>query len=524
MVTRPYLDLPLAGLPLLALRLAIVGFLVELSYRYIELPVRRGAQPWHWLGKVRFRSAPASAHGSFKNLYAIVLLCLLIAGVLLLSLPAQSNTLARTNPQLAAPVATSASAVRPLTAMTTATAVPATVWTNEPEVVVVGPASRKDSAPTPLAVTPTPFPAVPQPLDPALIAALQTLLDDTVSDGFIPGASLSVSLPGYLPWSGASGMADPTRDVPMEVDTLAHIASITKMFTSVVVLQLVEEGKLDLDAPVSIWLPDVVRLADVTTVRQLLSHTSGIYDYLEDPQFYLQAYGNPDRNWTPAELVLMADQFGPAFKPGAEGMWKYSSTNYVILGMLVEQVTGRTLAEEMRQRIFDPLKLRHTFFAPDEAFQGTLAQGYIDASDQADVSMTFVFGTGNLISTASDLRRFAEALFDGQLLPAESLALMTAAVDTGGAYAMPELQYGLGLMQARLNVGAGPHGAQRPDEISTVLGHIGGIAGFRSAVWWVPESKIAIALSLNQADIDLNLLARDALDVILAWQGRQARQ
>jgi D-alanyl-D-alanine carboxypeptidase len=214
------------------------------------------------------------------------------------------------------------------------------------------------------------------------------------------------------------------------------------------------------------------------------------------------------------------DQFAAAFEPGTEGAWKYSSTNYVILGMLVERVTGRTLAQEVRQRILSPLELTHTFFAPDEPIEGHLAQGYIDDSDRADVSMTFVYATGNIISTAGDLRRFMDALFDDRLLSPESRAMMEATEWTGGAYDMPELEYGLGLMRARLNVGPDPDGHRRPDEASIVLGHIGGVAGFRTAVWHVPESDITIALSLNQADIDPNLLSRDVLDLILAWQGR----
>jgi D-alanyl-D-alanine carboxypeptidase len=174
----------------------------------------------------------------------------------------------------------------------------------------------------------------------------------------------------------------------------------------------------------------------------------------------------------------------------------------------------------MRQRILDPLQLTHTFFSPHEALDGTLAQGYIDASDRSDVSMTFVFGTGNIVSTADDLRQFADGLFGGRLLSAESLAMMTAFADTGGAYDMPELQYGLGVMRARLNVGPGLDGKRRSDEVSTVLGHIGGVAGFRSAVWWAPQTGITISLSINQADVDPNLLARDVLDTILAWQER----
>ena len=563
MVTRPYLDVPLEGWPLLVLRLAIVVGLAALSYRYVELPVRHGAiqRAWRVLWE---RRSPASMSRNEQWMERRWLRLPLVFVLLLASViwSAQIDTPRAAAPSSPSPPATASSVAihvpvptimvalpapspttaATLTPTTTPTAIPPTstasratdvpaigTATATPDISLAAadPTASPDMSPTapePTAPPATPSPAVsptpvePAPLDPALAAELQRLLDDTVSDGFVPGAVLSISIPGYLPWSGASGVADYRSNLPMAPDTLVHLASLTKMFTAVVVLQLAEEGRLDLDAPIGTWLPDIVQLAETTTPRHLLSHTSGIYDYLEDRRFFVPAYRNPDRAWTPDELVAMADQFGPAFRPGAR--WQYSSTNYVLLGILVEQVTGRTLAEEMRRRIFDPLALTHTSFAPHEALQGRLAQGYIDESDRADVSMTFVFGTGNIISTADDLRRFVESLFGGRLLSAASLQMMAAVVDTGGAYAMPELQYGLGLMGARLNVGPRPDGAERPDAISTVLGHIGGIAGFRAAAWWVPESGITIALGLNQADIDPNLLARDVLEAILTWQGR----
>jgi CubicO group peptidase (beta-lactamase class C family) len=219
-------------------------------------------------------------------------------------------------------------------------------------------------------------------------------------------------------------------------------------------------------------------------------------------------------------LVARADQEALVFRPGTTGAWKYSSTNYVILGMLIEKVTGRSLAQEMRERIFAPLDLQHTFFPPEEAVNGTVAQGYIGGSDRVELSMSFVFATGNLVSTVNDLRHFADALFGGRILQPESLALMTTVMDTRGAFRMPELRYGLGVMEAQMSVGPGPDGEERPEDVRTVLGHIGGVGGFRSAVWHAPETSITIALSVNQADIDPNVLARDVYDILLTWQGR----
>ncbi|GIV97822.1 MAG: hypothetical protein KatS3mg057_2479 [Herpetosiphonaceae bacterium] len=109
------------------------------------------------------------------------------------------------------------------------------------------------------------------------------------------------------------------------------------MFTAVVVLQLVEEGRMNLDAPIATWLPGLLPDGERITVRQLLQQTTGLYDYLEDRRFVNLAYLDPNRVWSPNELVAYAAQFPRAFEVGSEGNWDYSSTNYVILGMLVEQ-------------------------------------------------------------------------------------------------------------------------------------------------------------------------------------------
>ena len=400
--------------------------------------------------------------------------------------------------------------------------------------VPASPTTAPPTATTPATTTPEPFPTVvatgtPQPspttapplvLDPALAAELQRILDETVADGHIPGAVLSVSMPGYEPWNGASGLADPADQQPMETTTRVRIASISKIFTAVVVLQLVEEARIELDAPVATWLPGLLPAGEQITVRQLLQHTSGIYDYLEDYAFREQAYQTPDRSWTPAELVAYAVSFAPLFSPGAAGAWDYSSTNYVILGMLVEQVTGRSLADEMRWRIFDPLALEGTFFQPDEAVQGYQAAGFSEERNLTNAPMSFAFGTANLVSTADDVRRFALALFSGELLQPATMDMMLTFVGGHGSYNMPELAYGLGLMRNRLPVDPGPDGQARPPAASTVFGHTGGYAGFRSVVWHAPDGAITIALGLNQSATDPNTLATRVLNAILAHQGR----
>jgi D-alanyl-D-alanine carboxypeptidase len=187
--------------------------------------------------------------------------------------------------------------------------------------------------------------------------------------------------------------------------------------------------------------------------------------------------------------------------------------------MLVEQVTGNSLAAEQRRRILEPLELRETYFAPQEPVVGPQARGYSKGDDHTAVAMSFGFAAANIVSTAGDLRRFGQALFAGQLLEPETHDLMEQFVNGKGQYGMPELEYGLGLMRNRLPVGPGPDGQPRPEAQSRVIGHIGGLGGFRAALWYAPESRMLIALSVNQTSTDPNQLATQVLDALLTQQG-----
>lgn len=382
---------------------------------------------------------------------------------------------------------------------------------------------------TPAPPTPTPLPTVaptatavptPPPVDEALADELQGILDQLVADGGIPGVVLAVSVPGAAPWAGASGYADRANRVAMTPETRVRIASISKVFTAVVVLQLAEEGRLDLEEPLATWYPNLVPRTQEITVRRLLNHTTGLHDYLENGAFLTRAYQAPDYNWLPGELAAFAGQQGALFAPGAPGAWDYSSTNFVILGMVVEAVTGNSLAEEMRSRIFEPLGLTSTYFAPDEPVEGPYARGYTNSRDSTAVSMSFAYATANIVSTAGDVQRFGDALFGGRLLRPETLAEMLTFQSGKGQYNMPALEYGLGVMRNRLPVGPEAGGSQRPPEAGAVLGHTGGFAGFRSVLWHAPASGVTIALGENQGATDPNILATRVLDAVLRAQGQ----
>jgi D-alanyl-D-alanine carboxypeptidase len=338
-------------------------------------------------------------------------------------------------------------------------------------------------------------------LDPALAAAFDQILEQTTA-GKSPGAALAVFVPGRGAWVGARGLADRDGGIPLAPDALFGVASISKLFVATVAMQLVQEGWLSLDQTVEQWLPGLAPHGDRIAVRHLMNHTSGLPDYLDEP-FAESALADPGRVWAPRELVAYALSRRPAAAPGH---WRYSNTNYVLLGLIVEQVTHNPLAREIHQRIIDPLGLWHTFVSPDDPIAGAMMHGYEGQRHlTSGMNMSFAWGAGNIISNVEDLGRFAQALFGGALLRPETLATMQTFVATGD-WASHDLTYGLGVMQSVLR-GAQP---------TPVRGHTGALMGYRTALWHAPGSGVTIAVALNQMLADPDAVAIRALDALRA--------
>jgi CubicO group peptidase (beta-lactamase class C family) len=418
----------------------------------------------------------------------------------------------------APPTAVAEAAPTALPEATTApTALPTAAPTALPE-ATTAPAVAPTLAPT---AEPTATPELAlEPFDAELAARLQQVLDQSVADGSIPGMSLAVSLPGREPWAGASGIASRQDGAALTPATAMRMASISKIFTGVIMLQLVEEGLVELDAPLSSFFPDLVPNAERITVRSLLNHTSGLYDFLEDRNYVVRAYQDPSYIFAPAELVGYAARFPPLFPALNPNSWDYSSTNFVILGMIIEQVTGTSMDSALRSRIFEPLGLESTFFVPYETPDVSQARGYSGGTDQTNVAMSFGFATANIVATASDIQRFIDGLVQGELLEPATLETMFVFENGKGQYNMPELEYGLGIMRNRLPVSSGQSG-QRDPEQSRVVGHIGGFGGFRSATWHAPANGITIAVGMNQAATDPNIYATRVFETILTWLEEQ---
>jgi D-alanyl-D-alanine carboxypeptidase len=272
---------------------------------------------------------------------------------------------------------------------------------------------------------------------------------------------------------------------------------LTKSFVATVVLQLVGERKLSLTERVERWLPGLVPNGSAITVRQLLNMTSGLFDYLDDGDpTVLKPYldGNFTYVWTPRKLVEVAVSHRPKFAPGAA--WSYCNTCYILLGLIVEAVTDHSLGNELRRRIFVPLRLRGTSFDSRPRIAGRHAHGYErDGKQLVDVSVlspSFAWAAGAIVSTADDLANFYRALLRGHLLRPDLLRTMQTTVA-----ADPQWRYGLGVIAWPLPCG-------------TVWGHGGDTAGY-----------YALAFSSRDGKRQLVLLANAGSD-ILSRQGYQA--
>lgn len=255
-----------------------------------------------------------------------------------------------------------------------------------------------------------------------------------------------------------AGIADLSTQRPADPRGHFRIGSATKSFVATVVLQLVDEKKLRLDDPIDEHLPGTVPNGDDITVRQLLNHTSGLYDYMSEPGYSTNRWRGEDRfdSYRPSQLLDVAFAHDPHFEPGTD--WRYSNTNYIVAGLLIERVTSNSYADEIESRILKPLRLRHTSLpGTDPSIPEPHAHGYtevdgetVDATEQ-DPSLDWA--AGEMISTTRDLTRYFSALLDGDLTSDASLKAMRDTVETGTFF-----EYGLGLQRFDLPCGEAMYG------------------------------------------------------------------
>jgi len=339
---------------------------------------------------------------------------------------------------------------------------------------------------------------------------LQTLLDSLVSahDNVRSGVLL-VTGPGWK-WKGASGVAFEESGLPILPDDQFVINSVAKMMTATIVLQLVEAGRLGLDDPIARYLPDSLiaglhvfqgqEYSQSITVRHLLSHTSGIIDDWRCADFFDRVAADSARRWTPEETVrFVKDRCPPEFKPG-DG-FHYSDTGYNVIGLLLENLTGRPLHELYRTMLLYPLAMDHTYRPAYEAARPSLpgrrpSERYLDDLECTlwPSVMTADWAGGGLVSTAEDLTRFLRAFVRNEIFEDPSTRdEMFAWVESG-----PFHNYGLGISRVLFDRSENPMHAG----LGEIWGHAGSSHVF---MFYWPREDVTIVGTLNQLAVEGSL-------------------
>ncbi|MGW7003075.1 serine hydrolase domain-containing protein [Streptomyces sp. NPDC054933] len=360
--------------------------------------------------------------------------------------------------------------------------------------------------------------AKPAPTPPPNLGALRQALDGVVTAG-APGVFARVEDNSGRSVSTVSvGTGNIATHTPVNPNGVFRVGSITKTFSSVLVLQLVAQHKVNLDTAATRYLPSGVLPANsAITVRQLLNHTSGLYDYTNDlltgdtitgyQKFRYQTF-------RPQDLVADALRHGQQFPPGTK--YSYCNTNFVVLGLLIEHITGKPYAQVLNQRIIAPLGLTHTrFVVPHTTIDNPHAIGYLTNDvrskplfDATNQTASWIWTAGAAISSTSDLNRFLRALTTGHLLPPAQLAEM----ETMEAVS-PTSRYGLGLREYDLSCG------------TDVIGHDGIIEGYQTYTYTTKDGTRQVTISANASNnSDIFSAERKALEPVFCGKAAPAVQ
>ena len=343
--------------------------------------------------------------------------------------------------------------------------------------------------------------------------ALQRRLDAWRAKHFVPGVSVALLWDDGRKWLGASGDADIASGRAVTPQTGFALASISKTFTAAVVLDLVDEGKLQLDERVAPLLPEL-GIDRRVTVRMLLDHTSDLNDFFFNPKIDHALQSNPDATWNAKRTW----RYVPAGRIRPGKVWAYSNTNYLVLGELVRAVDERPLAKEIRARLLDPLGLEHAWYQAAEQPRTELSTGYrlvpgptggaraVPVAPPSDVMpfrsvVTAAGGAGSIAATAEDTARWMQAFAGGRVLsPAMQTAMLGDVAYTRALHA--RIPYGLGIQQVSI--------AGRP-----ALGHSGRYLGYRNVVRYLPADGVTIAVLTNQGVVDPAVVAAQLLKIVL---------
>ncbi len=314
-----------------------------------------------------------------------------------------------------------------------------------------------------------------------LIDLMKAATDSVIQNTEVPGVvALVVDHKRGINWMYTAGYSDIANKLPMDSSYTFRIGSNTKTFTGTVLLQLVDEGKLVLEDKLSKYYP-LYPKADSITIAMLCNMTSGVFNYTDDETWLNTTDANPTRVWTPQELVNAGFSNNFYFSPGKS--WQYSNTNTIILGMLIEKLTGNTLEEEIETRIVNPLKLQNTGLMtsgtdlPGKHGRGYYGGKYVENEDLTNyIDVSVAWAAGSAYSTPRELQKYVETMVEGGFI---TTSLQTQRISDIKLLA-PKLGYGLCLLQR-----------------GSFYGHDGSIPGFTSTMYHSKEKNCTVIIYFN---------------------------
>ncbi|HBE78003.1 MAG TPA: hypothetical protein DDW65_09525 [Firmicutes bacterium] len=322
-----------------------------------------------------------------------------------------------------------------------------------------------------------------------LAGLVEPIVDESIAKG-LPGVIVLIDEPDYGTYVCAKGVMDIKNHIHIQKNSISRIGSITKMFTGVVTLQLFQEHKISLDDPISKYLAkDIIQSiqnAEQVTIRQLLNHTSGIYNYtdIQDPVKYCKLGNNKEQ--TILNCLKLIYNHPSYFPPGSS--FHYSNSNFLLLGLIIEKVTHQRLNDVFRERIFTPLRLKSTDYDPDHPFPKNLARGYIDINnDKSYIDCTYFDEAcrtpdGGVTSCVYDMAAFIKAIFnDRHFLMKSAFEQMTENMFNADEMGMA----GLGIFEDDLGNGV------------SIYGYSGGHYSYSAELFYVPAKKITFACLVN---------------------------
>ena len=298
--------------------------------------------------------------------------------------------------------------------------------------------------------------------------------------------SLSIFKEGEEVYARTIGYADVENSIKADGNTKYRIGSITKTFTAVMIMKMIEEGKLELSTRLSKFYPGMPN-AEKITIKNLLNHNSGLFNFTHTEGY--TDFMTEDKSKD--EILDIIKKNGTVFEPGEKN--EYSNTNYILLTYLLEDIKGNSYSELLREMIIEPLKLENTQYggaidvSQNEALSYTAGNSWMKSEE---TSMSIPLGAGGIVSTPHDLNKFFTDLFDGKLLTEASLDRMTDFKDV----------YGLGLFKF-------------PFYDTWAYGHDGGIDGFSSNAAYFPEQNVAFSYTSNGAEVAVNDIILGILNI-----------